>query len=174
MKLIKITDKNINKYKEILFNNDKVKNDIIDSLIDTNSYYTQETYEAVKTILNKNNIEIGEIELDYNVFRLIHKHYGLGYQCNKHYLPKRYLKEIKKDLKDIREELKKCNELYGFINPHLNFNSMIELEYSLCKFFQELEEYPSDESVKLEITENYETLDYYLINPKTNEIYRKV
>ena len=51
MKLIKITDKNIHKYQNDIFNNEITKNYIIEDLLETNSFYTQENFDIINSIL---------------------------------------------------------------------------------------------------------------------------
>ncbi len=172
MKLIKITDKNIHKYQNDIFNNEITKNYIIEDLLETNSFYTQETFNIINNIMKKYNMYIHDINIDYGCVRVCHNHYSN--QCNKFYLNKEELQDLKDDLKNIREELKNCEELWNF-KPYLSFKNVKDLEESLYRFFYKLESYyPNDESIKEEIKEFPEKFENFVINPKTKEIYQQL
>ena len=174
MKLIKITDKNIHKYQEDIFNNDVTKKYLIENLLETNSFYTQENFDIINSIMKKHNMYIHEINIQYGNTRVCHNHYNYSNQCNKFYLSKEELKDLKEDLKNIREELKNHEELWNF-KPYLSFKTVKDLEESLYHFFYEFESYyPDDEFIKEEIKEFPERFESFVINPKTKEIYQQL
>ena len=150
------------------------KNYIIDTLLEDNAYHVQKNFEMINNIMKENNMFIHDIDTYRGYARICHNHYEYSNYCNKHYLTKEELKDLKDDLKNIREEIKYDVEIWNF-TPYLSFKTVKDLENSLYHYFYKFENYfPNDEFIKETIRECPELFESFGINPKTKEIYKQV